>query len=139
VGPGTWFTNLHAIDVFPSPAGDRLFVYDNGSAGRSRAVAYTLDPAAREATQVFEWTEPTWFEPYWGDADETPDGTVLIAMAHAWCLGGALDHPGALVEVDEATGEVVWRLDFLDSDDSTYRAQRIDGCAIFANERYCAP
>ena len=59
-------------------------------------------------------------------------------MAHASCQGAAPDHLGALVDVDEATGEVLWRVDFLDLDDSTYRAQRIDGCAMFADDRYCA-
>jgi hypothetical protein len=135
----TWFDRIHAIDVFPGPNGDRLFMYDNGtwSVGRSRAVAFELDVAAKQATVAWEWTEPTWFEPNWGDADLTDHGTVLIDMAHAWCIGGSLDHPGALVEIDETSLEVVSRLDVVDPDDSSYRAQHIDACAIFANSRYC--
>lgn len=137
---GVWFDHLHAVDVFPGPNGDRLFLYDNGNTRRqSRAMALTLDPARREATIDWEWTEPTWYEPNWGDVDQTDAGTVLITMSHAWCHGGSLDHPGAFVEVDELKGDVVARLDFLDADDATYRGQRIDGCSLFANQRYCRP
>jgi hypothetical protein len=136
---GEWFEKLHAIDVFPGPTGDLLYLYDNGTTrDHSRAMALSLDSAARTATIAWEWTEPTWYEPHWGDADQTEEGTVLVTMSHAWCRGASLDHLGGFVEVDPATNDVVWRLDFLDEDEETYRGERIDGCALFANERYCA-
>jgi hypothetical protein len=136
---GAWFSKLHAIDIFPGPNGDLLYLYDNGTTvDQSRAMALELDIAAREATIAWEWTEPTWFEPNWGDVDQTERGTVFVTMSHAWCRDAALDHLGAFVEIDPASGEVVSRVDFLDEADESYRGQRIDGCDLFANDRYCA-
>ncbi|MEQ1565310.1 MAG: aryl-sulfate sulfotransferase [Myxococcota bacterium] len=129
-----WFDGLHAVDVFDG----RLYLYDNGQDVRqSQVMVFELDSAARVATLAWSWTEVGWYEPIWGDADELPNGNVLIAMAHNYCVGGNPAHPGALVEVERPSGEVVWRLDFLDGDDATYRSQRIDGCAMFANRRFC--
>jgi hypothetical protein len=128
-----WFDHVHAIDLY----GDLLYLYDNGWAGsQSHAMALRIDSASHKAELVWSWTEFSWYEPNWGDADELPDGGVLIAMSHAYCLGGHADHPGALVEV-MPPDDVIWRLDYLDSDDSGYRAQQLDGCAVFANSRYC--
>jgi hypothetical protein len=31
----------------------------------------------------------------------------------------------------------VWRLDFTESTDTLYRAQWVDGCSLFANQRFC--
>jgi outer membrane protein assembly factor BamB len=130
---GTWFDHMHAIDVVDG----RLFVYDNGwTDDKSRALAYELDLASRHAELVFEYTEPGWYERTWGDADPIGDGHVLINMAHAECQGATKDHHGALVDVREDTGKVVWRVDLLDPYDSSYRSQRLDGC-VFANTRYC--
>lgn len=130
-----WFDRLHGINVFDG----RLFLYENGwGPARSRALAFTLDAANRTASLDWTYEEPTWYEPIWGDVDELPDGdAVLIDMAHAYCHGASLDHPGALVEVSQATGNIGWRVDFLDADDASYRAQRIEGCAWFPNSRYC--
>ena len=135
LGNDSWWDAMHAIDVF---ADGRIFLYDNGrNARRTRAVILDLDLDAQIATVEWSFTEAEWYEPVWGDADELPNGNVAIAMAHAWCYGANRSHPGALVEVDRVTREVVWRLDYLDTDDSTYRAERIDGCALFDNTRYC--
>jgi hypothetical protein len=133
-----WFDHIHAVNVAPGPNGARIYLYDNGQTReQSRALALDLDVATREATIAWEWTEPTWFESNWGDVDPMADGTVFVTMSHAWCLDSSLDHLGSFVEVDEATGAVLARLNFLDEDDSTYRGDRIDGCDLFANERYC--
>jgi hypothetical protein len=129
-----WFDHTHGINLY----GDRLYVYDNGWDGaQSHAMAYRFDGDAKEAELAWSWTEFGWYEPNWGDVDELPSGDVLITMAHAYCQQATRDHPSALVEVDPATNEVVNRLDFLSVDDSTYRGERIDGCAVFANSRYC--
>jgi hypothetical protein len=129
-----WFSGIHAIDIF----GDHLLLYENGQdIWRSQVMELTLDIPNRIAALTWTWTEFGWYEPIWGDADEMPNGNVLIAMAHDYCVGANPAHPGALVEVDRETEEVLWRLDFLDSNDSTYRSQRIDGCALFANTRFC--
>ena len=99
-------------------------------------MALRVDGPARTAELAWSWAEFGWYEPNWGDVDELPNGAVLIAMAHSYCLGGNPDHRGSLVEV-VPPGDVAWRLDFLDADDSLYRAQRIDGCTLFANSRFC--
>lgn len=130
-----WFDAVHAIDAYGP---DRFLLYSNGrDTHRSEVMEFVLDVPARTATLTWAWSEPGWYEPYWGDADELPSGDVLVAMAHNWCSGGNRAHPGALVQVQRPSDQVVWRLDFLDSDDTTYRAQRIDGCDLFANQRYC--
>jgi hypothetical protein len=133
---GTWFDHLHAINLVDG----RLYVYDNGWTNvQSRALGYDLDLAARTATLAFEYTEPGWYERTWGDVDPIGDGThALIDMAHAECQGATKDHHGSLLDVNQDTDEVVWRLDLLDPADSSYRSQRLDGC-VFANTRYCAP
>jgi hypothetical protein len=129
-----WFDHLHAVHVFDG----RVFFYENGwGPGRSRVVVMTVDSAARKATLDWTYEEPGWYEPLWGDADETAAQSVVVAMAHNYCSGGTIDHLGSLLEIDEATGNIPWRLDFLDADDSTYRSQRIAGCDLFANARYC--
>jgi hypothetical protein len=129
-----WLDGIHALDIF----GDHLLLYDNGrDTLRSQVMELTLDIPSRRAALTWTWTEFGWYEPIWGDADELPNGNVLIAMAHDYCVGANPSHPGALVEVDRATDDVLWRLDFLDSNDATYRSQRIDGCALFANTRFC--
>lgn len=129
-----WFDHFHGANLY----GDRMYVYDNAwTTDQTRAMSFRIYGANRTIEPVWSWTEYGWEEPNWGDVDELPSGAVLILMSHRICGGGGEDHPGALVEVDPATQEVKWRLDFLDDDDSTYRAQRIDGCGMFANSRYC--
>jgi hypothetical protein len=59
---------------------------------------------------------------------------VLVATGHTTGQGTG---PGWILEVDPATDEVVWRLDFTSWTDGLYRAERIDGCAVFGNVRTC--
>ena len=134
LGEEAWFSGLHAIDVYD----DRLWVYDNGwSRSESRALLYTLDTPNLTAELTFSYAEAGWHERVWGDADELPSGNVLIDMGHAWCLGGNESHLGSLAEIDVNTRESIWRLDFLDPDDASYRSQRVDGCDLFHNTRWC--
>jgi hypothetical protein len=129
-----WYNGMHAIDVYD----DRIWVYDNGwDQDNSRALMYTLDTENWTAELTFEYSEAGWREPVWGDADELASGNVLINMGHTWCKGGNESHFGALVELDVNTKEPIWRLDFLDRDDASYRSQRVDGCALFQNSRWC--
>ncbi len=134
-GDEGWFSGMHGIDVYD----DRLWVYDNGwDTDNSRALLYTLDTTAWTAELTFEFAEAGWEEPVWGDADELSTGDVLIDMGHAWCKGGNESHFGALAEIAVPSGEDIWRLDFLDRDDASYRAQRVGGCDLFpGNGRYC--
>ncbi len=132
--PDLAFSATHAVDV----VGDHVLLYDNGwEPDVSSAQAWVLDTEAMTATQVFRYEEFDWYEPVWGDADELPSGAMLIDMAHNECKNGNPAHQGSLVEVDMATGEVLWRADLLDPMESSYRAQRIDGCEMFATDRWC--
>ncbi len=137
-GDEDWFYNQHAPEVhFP-----RLLLYDNGAyrpgEPYSRALELELDTAARTARITWSYTEPGWLELAVGDLDELPGDHVLIAMGHcACCEPTGAEHGSALVEVDKATGANVWRLDMDDLMRMPYRAERIDGCAIFSNAAWC--
>ncbi len=133
---GTWFDGQHDPEIL----GDRVLLHDNGFAARgSRVVEYELDPTTLEARVVWEWTEPGWYEPLYGDADRVGEDRVIVTMGHCRsCAGVDPDRRSALVEVERATGSVAWRLELDAPEDSTYRAERIEPCAIFpTNTRYC--
>jgi hypothetical protein len=133
--PGDWFYGSHAPEI----EGDRILLYDNGvrrpsPSPYSRLAEFSIDEAAGTARLEWEYTEPGWYEPIWGDVDRLADGNVLFTRAHCdICDGG--DGTTEIVEVAPATNEVVWRLSFPEG--AGYRAERIDGCAIFANAKYC--
>lgn len=127
-----WFQGQHGVHVTDGV----LTAYDNGK-NPSHAVAVRLDPGAGTAELVKHWTEFGWYEPIWGDADLLPGGSMLIDIAHAECHGANAFHPGGLVDV-LADDTVPWRLDMLDGEDASYRAQRIEGCELFGNSRWCA-
>ena len=65
-----------------------------------------------------------------------PDGHVLVATGHCYDCGLTGDRSW-IAEVDPVTDAVVWRLDFGSEEDGISRAQLVDGCALFANARYC--
>jgi hypothetical protein len=119
--------------------GDRLWIYDNGwDYDETRALMYTLDTDTMTAELTFAYAEAGWEEHVWGDADELDNGNVLINMGHAWCKGGNESHFGALTELAVPSATPIWRADFLDRDDASYRAQRVHGCELFANSRWCS-
>jgi len=133
LGPEAWFDGVHSVDVW----GDRVFVYDNGEdKEETSAMEFSLDTDTMEATLHWRFTEPNWYDPHWGDADLLPSDDVLVLISPT-CVEGNVLHHGAILEVDPATNEVGWRLDYLDRTDSSYRAERIDGCDLFANQAYC--
>jgi len=43
----------------------------------------------------------------------------------------------SLIELDRETSEVQWRLDLVGESDGLYRAQRLGGCEVFENARWC--
>jgi hypothetical protein len=147
-GPGGDFALLDAggnplsDDSFPEcqhgleVEGDRLLVYDNGRTRlQSRAVEYELDTTTMTATELWSWwgDSAPWFYPNVGDIDYLPNGRVLIDQAQTQCTGD----PTSIVEFDPATGEVASTVQ-LRTGDGNYRAERLDGCEIFANATYCA-
>jgi hypothetical protein len=135
--PGDWPYVQHDPDY----QGDRVLMYDNG-AGRpveepySRVVEYELDLDARTAVRLWDWTEPGWYDPVIGDADYLPSGNVLIAQGFNKNRTPDSDDTSELLEL-RPPDEVVWRATFPSRDWAMFRAQQYDGCALFANARYC--
>ena len=136
---GDWWFLSHE----PKLEGDRLLVYDNGErqpSAHSRIVEYELDFENETGELIWEWTEDAWREPAWGGVDRLEGGNVLVAIGH--CEGASCDevHPESrsrILEVDPDTDEVVWAYRYTDEDVGLYRAERIDGCDLFANARFC--
>ncbi|MEQ1506498.1 MAG: lectin-like protein, partial [Myxococcota bacterium] len=131
----------HGLEFVRDPGGGdggTLLVYDNGVHGRgaSRLAEYALDPTTGTATLNWGWTEPEWSEPAWGDADYLPGGHVLGTMGHS-CWSRFPDDRSSVVEVDPVSGDVAWRLDFLDVNDAIYRSERVDLCDVFPISTLC--
>jgi Arylsulfotransferase (ASST) len=123
----------HGVDY----QGDRLLAYDNGQdSGRSRVVEYQVDLQTNEAVLLWEWTEPGWYDPIVGDADYLPNGNVLVTQGFNICLTPFSSSESELVELLPPS-TVAWRLTWPDGLWTLYRAQRYDGCDVFANARYC--
>ena len=129
------------VDAFayahdPHIDGDRVLLYDNGSAGQaSRVVEFELDASTETATQTWSWTEDGWSEPIWGSVDPNEDH-VLVGRGHCDDCANSGQGPSQLVEVDRTSDEVTWRLE-LEETSGLYRARSLDGCEVFANRRYC--
>jgi hypothetical protein len=125
----------------PDYQGARVLMYDNG-AGRpveepySRVVEYELDLDARTAVRLWDWTEPGWYDPVIGDADYLPSGNVLVTQGFNRNRTPDSDDVSELLEL-RPPDEVVWRAPFPSPDWAVFRAQQYDGCALFANARYC--
>jgi hypothetical protein len=133
--PDAWPTCQHGLEV----DGDQLLIYDNGrypDRQFSRAMGLTVHPEAGTATVDWVYTEPDWFETAMGDIDDLGDGRVLVHMAHVECWGLFPDQT-TVIELDVASGEVVWRLVFDDPMVASYRAERIDACDAMPHMRYC--
>ena len=119
----------HGVDV----VGDTWWMMDNGrDREESRAVALLVDPATGTATRTWSWTREGWYSDILGDADWLSEDRVLVVNGTGRTLGS---RPW-IAEVDVPSGEVVWEATFRSSD-WIYRGQRIDGCALFASERWC--
>ena len=123
----------------PELLGNRIVLYDNGTSrggpNFTRVVEYELDTVAMTATKLWHYTEEGWYEPVYGDADRLPNGNVMVASGN--CTGCVANSPSFIAEIDPSVPEVVWRMQFTDTQDGMYRAQRLDGCDLFANRLYC--
>ncbi len=133
-----WFFHPHDVKLI----GDYLTIYDNGvlrseygGVDHTRALRLEMDTTRMTLRIVFEYTEPDWFEPIWGGFDWLENGHYTIASGHFW-MADTGSFNSTLLELDE-TGTPVWRAEFNNPDDSIYRSEHIDGCAIFANTTYC--
>ena len=134
-----WFYGQHDPE-FDLP---HVLLYDNGyqrpGGGFSRVLELELDWDAREARVATDWREDGWYEPILGDADRLENGHVLVSRGRCWdyCgLAGLGDRRSNIVEF-APPGDVVWKLEF-GEDQGIYRAERVDGCALFNNIAYCA-
>jgi hypothetical protein len=147
-GPERWFYGQHGPEVVVRDAAAGrwdVWVHDNGfdrpggGAPTSRVLRLDVDVPARTARLAWEWTEPGWYEPVFGDVDLLPDGHVLVTMGHCPQCGSApRDRRTTWLELDPATGAEVWRAVAPDPLQSGYRADRIAACALFPeNETYC--
>jgi len=132
-----WFWGLHAPEI---EQGLVFTLFDNGASRPggdkySRAAMFRRDPSGT-ATLLWEWTEPGWYEPDFGSVRKTQANSVVIGSGH--CIDcPPYDDNAWILEVDMATGDVLWRYDFTDGADTIYRAEAVDRCA-FPNLRYCA-
>jgi Arylsulfotransferase (ASST) len=118
----------HGLEV----AGDKLLVYDNGWVrNESRVAEYRLDEETRTATLLWTWTDG-WYMCCLGDVDYLPRGRVLVNQARFGC--GAV--PTRIREIVPETGEIASTVT-LRATDSSYRAERIDGCTLFASAATC--
>jgi hypothetical protein len=136
---GSWFWQQHDPEI----RGDLLLVFDNGvtrpTGGKtSRVTQYRiLDGSTLQ--RLWSWSEPGWFEPNMGSVQTLPSGNVVVGSGHDVDspFAGGLDRVGFVAEIDGPGQRVVWRMDFGDPHHSLYRAQHLDGCALFANVRAC--
>ena len=130
-----WFQGQHDIQVEPP----RMWLHDNrGRHGSTRVVEYEVDTLARTLRVVDEWTEDGWYEPHFGSVDELPGDRWLIGRGHDY-RDGPEGHVSQVMEVDRTTREVVHRLIAPSEFDAFYRAERLDGCAMFHNTAHCPP
>ncbi len=114
-----------------------LRMHDNGLAyGRTRALDLALDLEERVATVAWQYTEDDWQEYPGGDHDVLPGGHRLVTQGHCDCCQ-TTDRESTITEVDPDTLDGLWRLRLPSQDAWLYRSERIDGCAIFGNAKYC--
>lgn len=110
--------------------------YDNGQLRlESRVEEWRIDADNKTVQREWMWTEPGWFQPFVGDADDLGNGRVLLIQADNGCH---VPRNVQIVEVDRASGKVVHRMTFPSDVHGAYRVQRVDGCDLFANTRYCS-
>ncbi|HEV8547772.1 MAG TPA: aryl-sulfate sulfotransferase [Polyangiaceae bacterium] len=115
-----------------------ILFYDNGGyAGlgggsttqyHSRIVEYKMDETAKTMTRTFEfpgdfsgvdtWYKNTWYSPYWGDADNLPDGNILVTAPVRSASAST-----RFFEVSR-DGKIVWELE-LPANNGSFKAQRL--------------
>ena len=121
---------IHGAEV----DGDRFLLYDNGrDRSLSQVVEWQIDGDAKIARRLWSWSEPGWQEDILGDVDVLSVDRVLVTQARLGC-GVAPDT--TIVEVDRKTGAVANRTTFPGAGVG-YRAERYDGCSVFASARHC--
>ncbi len=137
LGPGDWFFFQHD----PELRDGRILMHDNGQdrpgGERTRVAEFAIDLQNRVLTLLWSWSQEGWYNPYLGDADRLDNGNILVATGYIWCAAGRADDVSSLIEIAPESGREAWRLDWPDGTYATYRAERLDGCAIFNNAATC--
>ncbi len=135
--PDGAFYGQHAPEI----DGDRVLMHDNGRCRPdglwSRVLELSVDFDARTAAPTVDWRGEGWFEWLWGDADRLPDGSVLVTRGHCSTCGSPDRRSDVVIVAPPGETEPRWRLWVDDPDVGVYRAQRIHGCDLFENQRYC--
>lgn len=93
------------------------------------------------ATLEWTWTESNWHEGAMGDVDFYPPDAkggerIGISIAHAPCWSNFPSEPNSVLDLDVASGQVVWRFE-LPAEDAIYRSERVDLCDLVAHVGYC--
>jgi hypothetical protein len=141
-----WFFGQHALELDPVPGGSvsrrRLLLHDNGvdrpdGTLRTRIVEYELDKATQTAVLTWEWSQPGWFEPIWGDVDRLADGRISITHAHCQKCTNLVEQRTEVILVDPGTDSVDWRLRFAGQRDASYRSEWLTDCSIFHRVSAC--
>ncbi len=96
------FNTAHEIDMLEN---GNFILFDNGELRQervSRALEFSVDPAAGTAEEVWTWTETgqVMFSKWGGESDRLPNGNTLITDVQS----------ARIIEVDP-DGEKVWQLE----------------------------
>ncbi len=113
-----FFSGAHDVDIVTN---DTFIMYDNGNyraVPQSWALKMSVDPLAGEGEEIWSWRYPYMYDWWGGDADELPNGNVLIANTTA----------GRIIEVTPG-GEIVWEMRIhlygFTSPHTVYQLQRV--------------
>ncbi len=132
-----WFYFQHDPEY---TADGKVLMHDNGQGrpgpGTTRVVEYQLDLDAHTVTRLWQWTEDGWYNPFLGDADRLPNDDVLVTTAFVSCAVPGTGR-SSVFDLEPTTGAVKWRLDWDNDAYTPFRAERIEGCEVFANARHC--
>ena len=122
------FFHPHAIEQIDD---DEFILFDNNyhnyidpSSKVSRIVELKIDEITMTANESWVWAAPpTYYSHAFGDADRLPNGNRLATF-------GTTTHPDThigprLVEVNNA-GEIVWELNYPNSDEFKYKIHRME-------------
>ncbi len=127
----SWWNGPHD----PVVGDGKVLVYDNGTPeSGTRIIELELDEDGQTAVASWSWSGG-WYENIWGGVRRTSGDNLLVARGHCTYCEKAEEGESTIFEIDPDR-ETVWRL-HLHPLSGLYRAEPIDGCALFANRRYC--
>ena len=124
--PNPWFELSHDPEI-NGVNGDKVILYDNGSAERgfTRIVEYMINETTMTAEITFEFDgsmiDKRWWSEYWGDADRLPNNNIFVTAGFY-----DMQQISRFFEVTR-DGEIVWELLFEKADDwqvSLYKADK---------------